>query len=247
MELTLKRTDYIVIDDRQADDTIPPESTSAVDGTLIDDDVADLKPLSASELLRLDMKASSFVMDSSDPLDTLLRLTQDFPKHSAAISLSNVSEDFRKEHLKNREVFLPAGYNIIWINGVQILARDLDAFALLEHLRRERGLINGAKELGLTGSDAIKLLSHSSVADPSSQQEPQRYDWRDEIEGGGVIMWLNDIKNDKRYAEWPDANRAVSLHAYPDKASADTASCFNGLTQVNCHPYEKMSTILCYL
>ncbi|GAB7352647.1 hypothetical protein MBLNU459_g3014t3 [Dothideomycetes sp. NU459] len=215
VELTLKRTDYIVIDDRQAGDTIPVDSKQAPEGALVDDDVSDLKPLSASELLRLDMKASSFVMDSSDPLNTLLRLTQDFPKHSAAMSAGNVSEDFRKEHLKNRETFLPAGYNIIWINGVQILAKDFEAFAMLEHLRRERRLINSAKELGLTSGDAVKLLSHSAIADSSSQQEPQRYDWRDESDGRSVIMWLNNIEEDKRYAEWPSSNRALLQRTYP--------------------------------
>lgn len=245
VELTLKRTDYIVIDDRKAEDTGSIDSRLAADGTLDDDQVADLKPLSASELLRLDMKASSFVMDSSDPLDTLLRLTQDFPKHSAAMSVGNVSEDFRKEHLKNREIFLPTGYNIVWINGVQILARDLDAFAMLEYLRKERRLINSARELGLTGADAIKLLSHPSISSSTSQQEPQRYDWRDQIEGGSVIMWLNDLEHDKRYAEWPDSNRAVSRYTSLKRDSTDVSSYSNELTQGNCRQCERMCKIWC--
>lgn len=210
IELALKRTDYIVIDDRKADDATA-SNNEAVAAKLTDEEVTDLKPLSASELLRLDMRASSFVMDSSDPFDTLIRLTQDFPKHSAAMSAHNVSEDFRKEHLANREIFLPAGYNVIWINGLQILNRDFDAYAMLEHLRRERKLINSARELGLSGKEAVQLLSHPSIAEASSGQDLQRYDWRDEIEGGNVIMWLNDIEQDKRYAEFPTQVKAVSL------------------------------------
>lgn len=239
--LDLKRTDYIVIDDRKADDS---ENTNndASSAKLADEDVADLKPLSSKELLRLDMKASSFVMDSANPFDTLLKLTQDFPKHSAAMSTHEVSEQFRKEHLANREVFLPSGFNIIWMNGLQVLARDFDAYAMLEHMRRERKLINSAGELGLTGKEAVQFLSHSAISEAASTQEPQRYDWRDELEGGKVIIWMNDIEHDKRYAEWPDQVRAVSwcLGAYMEVA--DRNSCCNEHTPGNYLLFAKKST-----
>jgi UDP-glucose:glycoprotein glucosyltransferase len=38
----------------------------------------------------------------------------------------------------------------------------------------------------------------------------QRFDWRDSIEGGNVIIWMNDIEKDKRYADWPTSLQAVS-------------------------------------
>jgi UDP-glucose:glycoprotein glucosyltransferase len=208
IELALKRTDYIVIDDRQAEDS-DSANTNASGAKLTDEDVADLKPLSSSELLRLDMRASSFVMDSADPFDTLMKLTQDFPKHSAAMSAHEISRKFRREHSANREIFLPAGYNVIWVNGLQILERDFDAYAMLEHLRRERKLIKSARDLGLSGKEAVQFLSHPSIAAASSGQEPQRYDWRDELEGGNVIIWMNDIEHDKRYLEWPSQVKAV--------------------------------------
>lgn len=234
VELALKRTDYIVIDDREAGEVISKveERTSA--STLLDEDVADLKPLSSSELLKLDMKAASFVMNSADPLETLLKLTGDFPKHSAAIAATNISDGFRNEHVANREVFLPHGYNVIWINGVQVLARDFDGFALLERLRHERELINGAKGLGLTGEDAISFLSHEAVSSAFADQEPQRYDWRDEIEGGNAIMWLNDIEKDSRYDSWPSSIRAVSESSCMGFALAKLCSCSNGHIPDSC-------------
>jgi len=30
-----------------------------------------------------------------------------------------------------------------------------------------------------------------------------RFDIRDDIEGGGVIIWLNDLEKDSRYKPWP--------------------------------------------
>lgn len=240
--LDLKRTDYIVIDDRKADDS---ENTNndASSAKLTDEDVADLKPLSSKELLRLDMKASSFVMDSANPFDTLLKLTQDFPKHSAAMSTHEVSEQFRKEHLANREVFLPSGYNIIWMNGLQVLARDFDAYAMLEHMRRERKLIHSAGELGLTGKEAVQFLSHSAISEAASTQEPQRYDWRDELEGGKVIIWMNDIEHDKRYAEWPDQVRAVSRSLGASMEVTNRKSCCNEHTPGNYLLFAKKFTI----
>jgi len=241
--LDLKRTDYIVIDDRKADDSDDTDN-GASSAKLTDEDVADLKPLSSKELLRLDMKASSFVMDSADPFNTLLKLTQDFPKHSAAMSNHEVSENFRKEHLANREIFLPSGYNVIWVNGLQILARDFDAYAMLEHLRRERRLINSASELGLSGKEAVQLLSHSSISEAASAQEPQRYDWRDELEGGKIIIWMNDIENDRRYAEWPTQVRAVSRGFSHYLNDTNDRSCCNEHTPDNCLLFAKRSTIL---
>ncbi|KAG9525567.1 hypothetical protein KCV07_g1087, partial [Aureobasidium melanogenum] len=241
--LDLKRTDYIVIDDRKAEDS-DESKIDASGAKLADEDVTDLKPLSSKELLRLDMRASSFVMDSADPFDTLLKLTQDFPKHSAAMSAHEVSEQFRKEHLANREVFLPSGYNILWMNGLQILARDFDAYAMLEHMRRERKLINSAGELGLTGKEAVQLLSHSSISEAASTQEPQRYDWRDKLEGGKVIIWMNDIEHDKRYAEWPDQVRALLQRTYPGQLPPVRKEVHNLILPINFADYKDVEMVV---
>lgn len=210
VELQLKRTDYIVIDDRQEEGEKAiiekPQDTELSD----DSEVADLKPLSASEVANLAVNAGSFVMKSDQPLDTLVKLVQDFPKHSSAIAAHNASELFTNEHVENRKQLLPAGYNIIWINGVQIPNRDVNPFTLLEHLRRERKLINGIRSQGLSGPEAIDLLSNSAITENQAQDEPQRYDFRDETEGGQVIIWLNDIEKDKRYEGWPTELTTVS-------------------------------------
>ena len=215
VELALKRTDYIVIDDRKKNDDAEEGSVKPEHATLSEEEVSDLRPLSASELRRLGIKASSFVLAHDAPFDTLLKLSQDFPKHSSSIAATNISEAFLKEHQANREVVLTPGFNALWINGVQIMGRDMDAYTLLEHLRRERKMINGVRELGLDGPQAIELLSHEAITASQVDQEPQRYDWRDDHEGGKVIMWLNDIEKDKRYADWPTHPSAFLQRTYP--------------------------------
>lgn len=213
VELALKRTDYIVIDDREAsaskqDQAAPPEK-------LDDETPANIQPLSKSEVLTLGLNAASFVMSSSDPLDTLVKLSQDFPKYSAVVAAHNASDEFLAEFKENREEFLPAGYNIMWINGLQIDSRNINAFSLLDHLRKERALIDDFREEGLTAVEAVSVLSHADVAQAQVDNEAQRYDYRDEIEGGQVIIWLNDVEKDKRYEQWPTSLRSYLQRVYP--------------------------------
>lgn len=201
VELQLKRTDYIVIDDRKAEAKSQENTASEVvlDG---EEDVADLKPLSTSELTPLGLKAATFIMQNEKPFDTLLKLTQDFPKYSTSLATYNVSEDLYLEHRTNRAQLVPTGANVLWMNGVQIVERQMDAFTLVDLLRRERKLINGVTALGLTGEEAIDLLTHQAVAAAKTTDETQRFIWHDEPEDGKVIIYLNDIEKDKRYEEF---------------------------------------------
>ena len=230
IELALKRTDYIVIDDRSAGSEEAEEQGLSADNEvaaekflLETEEVADLKPLSSKELLGLGLKTASFIMASDDPFDTLIRVSQDFPKHSSSITKRNTSADFVKEHGNNREIFLPSGYNVIWMNGLQVQARQMDAFGLLEQLRRERSIVNNLREIGFSGSEAVQVLSHEAIARSKIEGEVQRYDYRDDLEGGRTIVWLNDIEKDKRYSGWPTYTSAVSMRQIritPDAYSA---------------------------
>ncbi|KAM0714359.1 hypothetical protein Q7P37_010146 [Cladosporium fusiforme] len=216
VELALKRTDYIVIDDRKNDESADEGTVKPEDATLNEEEeVSDLRPLAARELRRLGIKAASFVLAHDAPFDTLVKLSRDFPKHSSSIAATDVSDEFLKEHHDNRDALLSPGFNVLWINGVQIMGRDVDAYTLLEHLRRERKTINSVRGLGLTAPEAVELLSHEAITASQVDQEPQRYDWRDELEGGNVIMWLNDIEKDKRYENWPASTSAFLQRTYP--------------------------------
>jgi UDP-glucose:glycoprotein glucosyltransferase len=211
VELALKRTDYIVIDDRDGRDTNGESKTEESSASHADPDPSsDLKPLSTSELRQLGLKTSSFVLDCDTPFDTLLQISQDFPQYSSKMAAHNVSEEFLAEHRTNRETLLPEGTNVVWINGAQVEPRHLNAFALSHLLRRERQLVGSLMSLGLSSQDAVRLLSHSEIAASSDGDEVQRYDWRDEAENGGVILWLNDLEKDTRYKSWPKAVNAVS-------------------------------------
>jgi UDP-glucose:glycoprotein glucosyltransferase len=215
VELVLKRTDYIVIDDRAEGTPAPETSEPGIVDALNVDDESDLKPLTTSELSSLGLNAASYIMDSSDVFDTLLKVSNNFPKYSSRIAAHNATHEFLTEYRANRAAFLPQGLNILWMNGLQVETRQINAFSLHENLARERKLVNQMRELGLSASEAVRLLSHEVIAQAQVEDQPQRYDWRDEGEGGDVIMWLNDIEQDKRYIGWPSELNALLQRTYP--------------------------------
>ncbi|KAK3994506.1 UDP-glucose:glycoprotein glucosyltransferase-domain-containing protein [Cladorrhinum sp. PSN332] len=217
VSLNLKRTDYIVIDDRDTGAAKPAdEAQKPLPSEVVLDDeeeITDIKPLEKSELSPLGLKAASFIMKSDEPFDTLIKLTQDFPKYSTSLASQNVSEDFVKEHQANRQVLVPEGVNVLWMNGVQLIDRQIQPFGLIDMLTRERKLINGVLDLGLTGQQAISLLGHNEIAEArSGDDEPRRFDWRDEIEEGKVIVWLNNLEKDKRYSEFSNSIWTLLQH-----------------------------------
>jgi len=246
VELALKRTDYIVIDDREADENSMEDNARSATEVVLNDneEVRDLKPLSSSELSTLGFKAASYVLASEAPFDTFVKVSQDFPKHAAALASSELSAAFVQEHQENRGAFLPAGYNLLWMNGVQLDARQVDAFSLLERMRRERHLVNGIQELGFTAPEAISLLSHPEVAEAQTSGEVQRYDYRDETEGGKVIIWLNDIEKDKRYSDWPGDPKAFLQRTYPGQFPSVRKEAFLAVIPVDFSDRKEVITVV---
>ncbi|PYH40559.1 putative UDP-glucose:glycoprotein glucosyltransferase [Aspergillus saccharolyticus JOP 1030-1] len=233
VELALKRTDYIVIDDRAAEERGSDTSGSQIPMNTEEDDLDDLRPLSSSEVSRLGPGTVGYVLDSQSPLDTLVKLSQDFPKYSPRIAAYNVTRDLLQEIQSSRLRMLPPGLNALWINGVQIDARQVDAFTLLDHLRRERKLIEKFRNLGLTASESVDLLSHKFLAAAMVQDGPQRYNYRDEIEGGSVIMWLNDLEKDARYESWPSDLGGYMQRVFPGQLPSVRREANNVVIPVN--------------
>jgi len=205
---------------------------------------SDLKPLSKDEVADLGLKAASFVMKSEEPMETLLKLVQDFPKYSSIVAAQNLSDDFMNEHLKNREHFLPSGHNVIWVNGVQVPARDINPHSLLAHLRRERILVNRIRSQGLSGPDTIALLSHPAIAETQTGNEPQRYDFRDATEGGNIIIYMNNIEKDSRYKAWPTGLHALLQRMYPGQLPPVRRDIHNVIIPVDFTSSEHVSNIL---
>ncbi|KAF0317714.1 udp-glucose:glycoprotein glucosyltransferase [Colletotrichum asianum] len=244
VELALKRTDYIVIDDREAhggDDAQKKITSEEVLDAA--EEVTDLKPLAKSELEQLGLKAASFVMQNQNPFEALLKLTQDFPKFSTSIAAHNVSEKFLAEHQLNRQQLVPSGMNVLWINGVQLIERQIEAFTLVDILRRERKLIDGVRDLGFSGGQAVALLGHPKVAESKADDEPPRFDWTDDIEEGKVIIFLNDLEKDEQYANYPTELMSLLQRVYPGQLPPIRRDIFNLIVPVDFSKIEDLSVV----
>ena len=219
VELMLKRTDYIVIDDREVETGLsaskprltldrsdkPKEKKVEVSS---DEEIPVITPLHASELSQLGYQAVQLITSSSDPLSTLQQLSQDFPSQSSKIAATNVDEGLISTLRENTRV-IPGGENMFWLNGMHVPRDKVEAFNLLSIMRRERTLINSLCELGLSNKQAVEFLSHPRIAEKVETGTSNRFDVRDEIEGGEVIIWMNDLEKDTRYKEWPRGVRNV--------------------------------------
>lgn len=210
VELALKKTDYLVMDDRTTSSGEKVDSQKVLD---TEEEISDLAPLGPQDIAFLGTKSSSFIMQSEDKLDTLLRVVQDFPKLSAKLAAGTIDEQFAEEFNANRDVFLTAGMNQVWINGLPVEQNQMNAFALLETLRKERRIMETLQELGLSSSEALRLLNHKMISASKKAEQPQRYDFRDTTEGGKVVIWLNDIEKDERYQDMTPSLKAVLLRS----------------------------------
>ncbi|KAE8147538.1 UDP-glucose:Glyco protein glucosyltransferase-domain-containing protein [Aspergillus avenaceus] len=244
VELALKRTDYIVIDDRDAEKSETKAGDPGKIGDTDNDALDDLRPLSSSEVARLGVNTVSYVMDNDDPLEALVKLSQDFPKYSAKIAAHKAPATLLEDIRSSRLGMLPPGVNVMWINGVQMDARKIDAYSLLDHLRRERRLIEKFRDLGISAQESVNLLSHESLGETLARDAPQRYNYRDEIEGGRVIIWLNDLEKDAKYESWPGELEAFLRPTFPGQLPPVRRDANNIVIPVDLTDAEDMNLIV---
>jgi UDP-glucose:glycoprotein glucosyltransferase len=185
-----------------------------------------ITPLHTSELGILGYQAVQLISSSSSPLETLQRLSQDFPSQSSKIAAVKVDDEFVTLLRENNRI-IPGGENLFWMNGMMIPRDKVEAFNLLSVMRRERTLINSLRQLDLSSDQAVKLLSHEKIAEKIEIGGTNRFDIRDEIEGGKVIVWMNDLEKDSRYKQWPVGIRNVYLSLW-GRLTVDVETALSG-------------------
>ncbi|KAK9375397.1 UDP-glucose:glycoprotein glucosyltransferase-domain-containing protein [Lipomyces chichibuensis] len=234
VELAMKRTDYVVIDDRDKDSNYSSDSgndakageSAVVDDLLSTPDMKDVIPLSRIELADISLKAAGFILQQADgasPMDVLLRLSEDFPKHAAAIvamdfdNLGAIQEEMAKNlQTITRMVRFSHGDNSIFVNGARVDSVLSDnPISILDVLNRERKLIDDLNYLELSNKIATELISGPAVLKLKDQSTEPRFDCSDKIEGGDTIVWLNNIEKDAKYRKMSTKITAILEPHYP--------------------------------
>lgn len=211
VELALKSTDYIVIDDRDlghSDDSSSSGQT-VFRGTsgqgLFGDKVPTVEPVREQDLGDLDVATAQFVLQSEDPLRTLVGIAQDFPKYQRDISKISINETFREAFQANA-LSSRDDRARVWLNNQLVPQHKMNPFNLLRLVRRERNALSSLATVGVSSKKAIDLLTdigNTEGGNAAGSDEPQGvFDVRDKSEEKNIIVWINDLGSDQRYKDW---------------------------------------------
>lgn len=149
-------------------------------------------------------------MSDDSPLDTLIHISQDFPKLVAGLARKAPLNESLEEDVARNQRTMRLG-NMIWVNGRFIGPLDANAHSLLDILREERHRAVSLCSLGLTPQQSFEILSDDRIGDALNTADPMDslVDASDRPEGGNVIQWWNNIEKDSRYAKLPESISAV--------------------------------------
>ena len=89
---------------------------------------------------------------------------------------------------------------MFWFNGAHTEPRDVNPFALLGLLKKEKTVVQSLTSYGLTNSQAFELLTHSAITSSQKDSEMMEsvFDASDRPEGSDLIMWWNNMKKDNK-------------------------------------------------
>ncbi|KAG0312541.1 hypothetical protein BGZ97_011100, partial [Linnemannia gamsii] len=211
VELALKSTDYIVIDDRDlghSDDSSASGQTvfkGASGQGLFGDKVPTVEPVREQDLGDLDVATAQFVLQAEDPLRTLVGIAQDFPKYQRDISMISVNETLRQTFQENA-LSTRDDRARVWLNNQLVPHHKMNPFNLLRLIRRERNALASLSTVGVSSRKAVDLLTdigNAEGATGTGSDEPQGvFDVRDKSEEKNIIIWINDLGSDQRYKDW---------------------------------------------
>lgn len=201
----LKRTDYLVVNDRGVDGEDAPELKLDLGGNKVDESVVP----------SLDLRAASFILGAEDPFSALIDVSLNFPARIRDFKDHELNMDLLGDIDDNDAAdFYSGGTNVLLANGRPVFTTERNIYQLLDTLASEQRFVAGLEELGLGTEKAKELLTSGIVlGDAESAAKPPkplRYNLASD-----AIMWLNDIKTDPRFRNWKSAARLLTTDTPP--------------------------------
>ncbi|KAF9438604.1 hypothetical protein BGZ76_006503 [Entomortierella beljakovae] len=253
VELALKSTDYIVIDDRDlghGDDNIASGSgqtvfSSNTDQGLFGDEVPLVEPVTQQSLPDLNVAAAQFVLESENPLKTLVAISQDFPKYQRKISKIEVKSAL-KESFKKNAMSARVRSPKIWLNNQPVPDHKMNPYSLIRSLRRERDTLESLATMDISTKKAIDLLTDSTGDDNSDSGSDVPigvFDVRDKSKDKDLVVWLNDLETDQRYKDWSPALYKLLQPIYPGQFHQIRKNAFNSLLVVDLSSPQVLETV----
>ncbi|GAA5860419.1 hypothetical protein JCM1840_000253 [Sporobolomyces johnsonii] len=233
--LDVKKSDYLAIDDRMSAASAGEkgESVNALDGEAplkIEGDLPPkMEPVKKSDIAELSVRATDFIMSSDAPFQTFTALTSSFPLMASHLStlVRNVSSHLLSEVAANQMSFPALTMRPFFsLNGMALTDAQVDPFALLRLMRKERKYVTDLQALDkhLSSKDAREILINGQAKSGEQGKTEQRieaevlgelFDATDRDEGEQVILWWNDLEKDRRYKSWSKSVRDLLRPVYP--------------------------------
>ena len=228
VSLDLKKTDYLAVDDRLAAKSKNPavslrdeeQEAVAVDPVtkLIEEfpennTTPDSKSLTSEEFAALGPQVVQLIANSEEPLDTLIAISQNFPRYVKTIPRRVIANASITEELEYNAKKAQPGVNMLWINGGTVETTNVEPLGLLRQLKKERELMISLTSAGLSRSQALEVLTHSNITAAQRNDggvADGLFDASDRPEGGDLIVYWNDILKDHRYSQFSRSLYAVS-------------------------------------
>lgn len=236
--LHLKKVDYLVLDDREVDvEQTTDDESQALDPlhelrsglldqlslplssrlrTSVQEAVQTQANLSTTEFLYLGQATAKLILESKDPLSTLMAVASDFPVYATALSqyaaTLSESDPIYAQLNDQSTIFVEPGYSQLWINGMTVSEEELDLQLFMERIQYERRLQTyfSAPELGISPDGVEMILTSPSITKAFGVHKSSIlfYDVSDTKEAGRatgtpVIAWINDLE-DGTYSGYPE-------------------------------------------
>lgn len=105
-----------------------------------------------------------------------------------------------EDGLHDNSLRVQQGLNAMWLNGLQVEPKVAHPFGLLKLLKKEKAVVENLVAQGLDSAQAFEVLTHSAISEAQRGGAAMDavFDASDRREGGGVIVWWNDMEKDKR-------------------------------------------------
>ncbi|BEI94341.1 uncharacterized protein CcaverHIS019_0608000 [Cutaneotrichosporon cavernicola] len=233
VEMALKKTDYLVVDDRQTVGTGDEGMYVEKDRfeSVLGKDPWSEPPLTKPEIKNIGVAATALIKAASDPMAAFVALAQDIPKYAAALARKvEVPQAIRSRvfRLGFKHPLGPA----LYINGRAVQDRDMNAFSLLSIVRRERHWIKSLMAIGLSPKHAYELISDPIVGEAATEVDPLEglVDASDRPEGGGVVVFLNDLEKDITYSRWPNTVQSFLRPIHPGQLHYVRLNAWNAIS-----------------
>ena len=180
------------------------------------------------EMKDLGLQATQRIISSSNGLQMLRDVSQNFPSLVEMISKLDISKELR-ESQEDMGRMISAEHCFVLVNGIIIDTRDLNWYNILTIIRREFALMNGLRKVGLREQEIKSVIDFRAEKSSDGQEEEFRLFFNPLSE----VVWINDLEKDPKYASLPKSLNNLMQPTFMGQAVAIRRNVFTGIFVVD--------------